>query len=198
MRKTRDAEDTRTRVLESAEKLFAEKGFNGTSLAEISQKSGISDGLILYHFKSKNKLYNEVLERISERYGKVIMTLRERNLPLREMMTEAMKTVFSFWKEDKTYNRISLWAYLEGKDEIAVNETVLTAGLANFLSALQSQGEMTKDIHPVVILSMIIGTIHFWIRYKNRFAEILSLNESEKDWDALFLRQFTEMIGKYF
>jgi hypothetical protein len=47
MRKPRDAEDTVERVLEAAQTLFAEKGFAGTSLAMISEKCGISDGLII-------------------------------------------------------------------------------------------------------------------------------------------------------
>jgi len=196
-RKKRDPEGTRTAVLENAEKLFAAKGFNGTSIAEISQASGISDGLILYHFKSKPKLYQEVLERISLRYMKVLGSLKNMNLPPREMMEKSLKEVFNFWKTDSTYNRISLWAYLEKQEHSIDNEAKLTAGLADYLKSLQTSGHFSKDIHPFVFLSMIIGPIHFWFRYKSRFTEILQLKKRAEKLDDIFLEQFTEMLMSF-
>jgi TetR/AcrR family transcriptional regulator len=197
MRKKRDGEGTKARVLESAEQLFASKGFSGTSLAEISQVSGISDGLILYHFKSKENLYREVIERISQRYVHVFQGLRERNLSPPEIMKESLKVVFDFWRTDNTYNRISLWAYLERREDTAVTEASLTAGLAAYLKSLQNSGHFPKSIHPVVFLSMIIGPIHFWFRYKTRYAEILHLNETEEELDQLFLEQFSRILTRF-
>lgn len=197
LRKKRDAEGTKSRVLESAEKLFAGKGFSGASLAKISKASGISDGLILYHFKSKEQLYKEVIERISVRYMGVLKGLRDKNLPPAEMMRESLKAVFDFWRTDKTYNRMSLWAYLERREDTAVNEARLTAGLAAYLTSLQDSGYLSRDIHPVVFLSMIIGPIHFWFRYKTRFAEILQLKEKDEEFDEIFLKQFSWMLTSF-
>jgi TetR/AcrR family transcriptional regulator len=198
MRKKRDAEGTKARVLESAEQLFAAKGFNGTSLAEISRVSGISDGLILYHFKTKQKLYEEVIERISQRYAEVFQSFREKNLTPPEMMRESLQSVFDFWRTDNTYNRISLWAYLERREGTAQTEAGLTAGLAAYLESLQDGGHFPKSIHPVVFLSTIIGPIHFWFRYKNRYAEILHLNETDEKLDELFLNQFSRILSRFF
>lgn len=198
LRKKRDGDGTKSLVLEFSEKLFAQKGFNGTSLAEISRVSGISVGLILYHFKSKEKLYDELIEKISARYLGVLAGVREKDLPPAEMMSESLKAVFDFWKTDSTYHRISLWSYLEGKEETAVNETKLTAGLAAYLTSLQAGGSFPKEIEPVVFLSMIIGPIHFWFRYKSRFAEILRQKKEGEDFDELFLKQFTAMLTSFF
>ncbi|MBN2322302.1 MAG: TetR/AcrR family transcriptional regulator [Spirochaetes bacterium] len=198
MRKKRDAEGTKSRVLKSAEKLFARKGFNGTSIADISKDSGISDGLILYHFKSKDKLYQEVIERVAARYMQVFEGFRENNLPPAEMMKESLREVFGFWRTDSTYNRISLWAYLERREATAVNEARLTAGLAAYLASLQESGHFPREIDPVVFLSTIIGPIHFWFRYKTRFAEILKLTEKDGALDDHFLKQFTLMLTSFF
>ena len=198
MRKKRDAEDTKTRVLESAEKLFAGKGFSGTSIADISKSSGVSDGLILYHFKSKERLYKEVIERSAARYMGVLKGLRDKNLPPAEMMKESLKAVFDFWRKDKTYNRISLWAYLERRETTAVNEAKLTAGLAAYLTSLQDSGHFPRRIHPTVFLSMIIGPIHFWFRYRTRFTEILQLTEKDEELDDVFLKQFSRVLTSFF
>jgi len=198
VRKKRDAEGTKTRVLESAEMLFARKGFSGTSIADISKDSRISDGLILYHFKSKEKLYQEVLERTATRYSRVLEGVREKNLPPAEMMRASLKAVFDFWKKDDSYNRISLWSYLERREAVPSNEARLTVGLAAYLSSLQDSGNFPREINPVVFLSMIIGPIHFWFRYKTRFAEILRLTEKDEALDETFLKQFTWMLTSFF
>lgn len=61
--KTRDAERSRTSILEAAEHLFAEKGFEGVSFLEIGQRAGVSRGTPGYFFGSKEALYQAVLER---------------------------------------------------------------------------------------------------------------------------------------
>lgn len=198
MRKKRDGAGTKTLILERSEKLFAEKGFNGTSLAEVSAESGISVGLILYHFKSKEKLYDEVIEKISGRYMRVLSGIREKELAPAEMVREALEAVFNFWNTDTTYHRISLWSYLEGRKNAVVNESRLTVGLAAYLTSLQDSGNFPKEIEPAVFLSMIIGPIHFWFRYKARFVEILRLKGDAENMDDLFLDQFTAILTSFF
>lgn len=64
---------TRHQFLDTAEKLFAERGFYGVSIAAISDELGLTKQALLHHFDSKEKLYGEVLARISTRY-EAIMT----------------------------------------------------------------------------------------------------------------------------
>jgi AcrR family transcriptional regulator len=194
LRKKRNAQDTQSKVLGGAEKVFAAQGFDGTSLADISKASGISVGLILYHFKTKEQLYQEVLERLAARYAEVLTGLRDKNLPPPEMLREALKAVFDFWRTDRTYNRISLWSFLERREKNAASEARLTAGLASYLETMQEEGYLSKEIHPAVFLSMIIGPIHFWFRYRSRFAEILQLKGRKDELDEIFLEQFISML----
>lgn len=44
-------------ILFAAEKLFAEKGFEGTSTREISKAANVNISMISYYFGSKEKLY---------------------------------------------------------------------------------------------------------------------------------------------
>jgi AcrR family transcriptional regulator len=55
----RDAESAsaRDRILAVAGQLFAERGFDAVAVADIAQASSISTGLIYYHFKDKQTLY---------------------------------------------------------------------------------------------------------------------------------------------
>jgi AcrR family transcriptional regulator len=58
----RPDEPGRTRVLEAGGELFAEKGFEGTSIAEIGARADIAKSVLYHHFGSKAGLYAAVLE----------------------------------------------------------------------------------------------------------------------------------------
>lgn len=49
-------------ILFSAEKLFAEKGFEGTSIREISKEANVNISMISYYFGSKEKLFERIFE----------------------------------------------------------------------------------------------------------------------------------------
>ena len=54
---------TRERILDAAERLFAERGFEGASTRDIVARSGDTIGSVNYHFGSKNTLIAEVIRR---------------------------------------------------------------------------------------------------------------------------------------
>ena len=61
------AADTRQEFLKVAARQFAEKGFYGTSLAAIADELGLTKQALIHHFGTKEKLYGEVLQQISDR-----------------------------------------------------------------------------------------------------------------------------------
>jgi len=54
---------TRDKLMDAAEKLFARRGFHGTSLRDITGEIGVDVALVNYHFGSKKQLFAAVLER---------------------------------------------------------------------------------------------------------------------------------------
>ena len=58
--------DTRHRLLDIAEQLFAERGFYGVSIAAIASEVGLTKQGLLHYFNSKEKLYGAIVQRISD------------------------------------------------------------------------------------------------------------------------------------
>ncbi len=58
---TRPSEITRERILKAAERLFAERGYDATSVRAIVAKARVNQAAINYHFAGKEGLYSEVL-----------------------------------------------------------------------------------------------------------------------------------------
>jgi AcrR family transcriptional regulator len=62
------ATDTRTRILEAARKVLAERGYEGTTMRAISAEAGVAVGLANYHFGSRRELLAEVLASSREHF----------------------------------------------------------------------------------------------------------------------------------
>ena len=58
---TRPSEITRERILKAAERLFAERGYEATSVRLIVAKARVNQAAINYHFAGKDGLYREIL-----------------------------------------------------------------------------------------------------------------------------------------
>lgn len=59
----RPREETATRILDEAERLFAERGYEGTSLRDVAAAVGIQNPSIYNHYDSKSALYEAVIAR---------------------------------------------------------------------------------------------------------------------------------------
>ena len=75
-----DCEDTHDRILAAAQKLFAEKGFDATSVRDITTEAGCNVASVNYHFGGKENLYLET-------FRSMLTVLRDRRL---EMMGDLM------------------------------------------------------------------------------------------------------------
>jgi len=79
MTSQRRGEETHSRILRSAEECFGRYGYDGTGVAEICRRAGVTKGSFYHHFPSKQALFLELLDR----------WLAELDTPLAAARTEA-------------------------------------------------------------------------------------------------------------
>lgn len=60
------SEDSKVKILKTAAKLFARKGFDGARVEEIAKKAKVNKALIYYYFKSKKAILDELLDNLIE------------------------------------------------------------------------------------------------------------------------------------
>lgn len=82
VRKTKEeAQETRTAILDAAERVFQERGVSHTSLAEIAAAAGVTRGAIYWHFANKSDVFDALFERIfaplEERFEAIHDELRQ-------------------------------------------------------------------------------------------------------------------------
>ncbi|MCB2227549.1 MAG: TetR/AcrR family transcriptional regulator [Desulfarculaceae bacterium] len=95
---THNPDDTRERILDEAERLFAEKGYSAVTVREITSSAGTHLAAVNYHFGNKENLYLEVfrarwLER-ARRISLPLMELEKRGSFSPEEMVSTMAHAF--------------------------------------------------------------------------------------------------------
>lgn len=66
---------TAEKILDAAEDLFAEKGFDATSLGDVADRVGIRSPSLYNHFRNKEALYSAVIERLLEVFTSPLLEL---------------------------------------------------------------------------------------------------------------------------
>ena len=142
---------TRVAVLDAAERLFAARGYRGTSLEEIGREAGLSRGTPGYFFGSKQRLYAEVLDRILTRAQATLASAsartRDATLPMPEFLEEIVTAHLGVLTADPTLVRLIQWETLEGHGQIlgAIGAQAQTfVELIQRLGAASGAGELDE------------------------------------------------------
>ncbi len=110
----RKAEETRERILDAAEALFAKRGFDGVTVRQIMSEAGADVALAYYHFKSKRDLFDAVLlrrvdtlndlrlkalEQVEQRYGDDQPSVEEIIAAFTEPLLEILENDPDEWRD---------------------------------------------------------------------------------------------------
>ena len=77
MARNKYPEETVGKILDTAERMFIEKGYDKTSLQDIIQETGLSKGAIYHHFTSKEDIFYSVCDRIGQRNAVILAKVRD-------------------------------------------------------------------------------------------------------------------------
>jgi AcrR family transcriptional regulator len=114
----RNGNRTREAVLDAAERLFAEKGYDATSLNDVGTAAGVSRGTPGYFFGSKTDLYRAVLERCFGAVRAAVRSGRERALASGEapetVLAGVVSEYFDFITANPNFVRLIEWEALTG------------------------------------------------------------------------------------
>ena len=179
-RRSRDKDKTVQDILIAAKHLFSERGLYGTSIRDIESASGVSKGLILHHFGTKEKLYAAVQDLLAREYISMMDIKRKKSKNFQELVATAVRSSFRYEIENPEYRRISLWSYLEGQVKSNELEQRFRMTLIEIMRAGQQSGVVRDDIDAFLMPFIIKGTIDYWIQKDKLVHEMMADGENQE------------------
>ncbi|HON37865.1 MAG: TetR/AcrR family transcriptional regulator [Desulfomonilia bacterium] len=169
MARTSPKEQRRERIIESALKIFAEKGFQDATISEISKAAGVSDATVYEYFKTKEDLLFVIPEEITERSIReirgVMPFLRGAESKLRAIVQGYVTT----YENNPEYANLIMLQLKTNRNFLKTRAFEVVREAAQvLLSCIQEgidEGTFRKDADPYLVRAMILGTIeHLFTR----------------------------------
>lgn len=168
-------------ILEVAETLFAEKGFDGTSIRDISKLAMINVAMISYYFGSKERLLQSLIIYRTSDIKKQLENLLEQKLEPLEKVNKLIEIYINRINNNKGIYRILHFELSSKKREqnlLAFNE--FRKGNLKYLESIieegQHKGVFRKDIIIPLITPTILGTFFHFHMNKTYFENLLNLS----------------------
>ncbi|MDE3196163.1 MAG: TetR/AcrR family transcriptional regulator, partial [Acidobacteriota bacterium] len=153
---------SRTRLLLSARKLFAENGYEGTSTASIARMAGTSESQLIKHFGGKASLLDAIfVDGWNTLTTWLHQQLAETQSPV-ERLRQIPRLMFEALKRDPELRQLLL---LEGRRIRKEGRiATLTDGFLGFvklvdstIADMKSAGQLREELNPQAIRSALIG-----------------------------------------
>lgn len=183
-------ENTRQRLLDEAERQFAEAGFRGTSLNAIAIACGIGNAGVLHHFASKEKLYKAVLQRLSDDLERDMQgVLAGAGTPGAQLRL-ALRHYAAGVAADPGRNRLILRELMDnlGRVERAKSFPLKrwVASFCSLIAAAQAEGSAVPGL-AIVLLTQFLGALAYALAVRPTFARMgiePDLLANEQSWLA--------------
>ncbi|WP_264563713.1 TetR/AcrR family transcriptional regulator [Flavobacterium sp. N3904] len=180
-----DFNEKQIQILEVAERLFAEKGFDGTSIRDIAKEAKINIAMVSYYFGSKEQLLESIiLNRISDIKLQLDILTLEKLDPLQkihkliELYIDKINSNRCIYKimhfEFSSSQRvINLQAFTDlKKGNLKSIESIIQDG--------QEKGIFRKDIVVPLLTTTILGTYFHFHLNRPFYENLLHLNTEEE------------------
>jgi len=88
--------NTKINIMDTALKLFAEKGFSDTSISAIAEEAGIGKGTIYWYFESKKDLFFSIVEQRGQDYFNKVLKLDNDSIESEQIIYKYIKYTIEF------------------------------------------------------------------------------------------------------
>lgn len=188
--------DKRAHILSVAEELFAENGFDGTSVRDIAQQANVNLAMISYYFGSKEKLLEAL---IADRAGYTLGILEELSKDQTLTPWDKIEKVVTFYIE-KILNNYQFHCIMSQQYNLTrsadIKELVVDIKMRNLeqIKKVLQEGQKKKVFRKVDIeltMSSVFGTLTHVTNSKKMFCRIMKIDEND---DLAYRKKITPRL----
>ncbi len=198
-RRRRDAAQTRDAILDSAEQLFAEHGYDAASLEVIGRLAGVSRGTPRYFFGAKDALYRAVLARVLTAEADLVLAAQIRATAAGGGPEEVLAAVVDSFVDFLEARPGFVWlvereAVAGGRvlREVAAETAAVQAGLATLSHYFTGQAFRARE--PTLTLLSLLALCWFPLAHADTFTRALGLDPGSPAFRATWKRHVVTLV----
>ncbi len=158
------------RIMEAALRIFADKGFQDTTIAEISKKAGVSEATVYENFGTKEDLLFAIPEKVTvetiAEFERVLPYIKGTEARIRAVLCSYVR----LYHENPDYSALVLLQLMPNKRfrQTKAHATIRRSAhiLLNCIRDGIEDGTFKNNVNPYLLRSMFLGTIeHMFIQW---------------------------------
>lgn len=156
----RPSEDVKPRALLAATRLFAARGFEGTSLQDVAGEVGVTKQALLYHFASKEDLRREVLAAMVSHWSEALPRVLLAATAADDRFDAVVAELLRFFSDDPDRARLLVRHVLdrpaESRELLAQHVKGYVGAIAAFIARGRDNGTHQPDVDPEAYVAAVL------------------------------------------
>lgn len=160
------------KILFEAQRLFAQRGFDGVSISDVAEAAGVSKANIFHHFGNKQALYMEVLKASMDNFNEMTGHLEPERAPLEQRLFHFLEANAAHLQQFPESVQLVLRELLENRSEVTQQLAEQTTDaqfkqLFALLQHAQKAGEIRAGVDLAALVVMMIGAVVFQFQVRS-------------------------------
>lgn len=149
-------------MLATAVAVFNERGYDGTSMEDLSARLGIGKSSIYHHIQSKQALLGLALDRALAGLEQAAQSVREQDGPAVDRLEALLRTSIVVLVDQLPY--VTLLLRVRGNSEVERSALARRRHIDNLLAQLVreavAEGSLRADVDPALVARLLFGTVN--------------------------------------
>ena len=174
-------------ILQSAEKIFSDKGVDATSVRDIAKLAGINIAMVSYYFGSKQKLVEALfLWRLFTLNQELEKTVKNEALNPYEKLTYFLKTYMQRIMSNHAFHRIMVREYSKNDSFIFIDEAITNLKISNLNFINQAiedgfnQNIFLRKVPAEAIVMAVIGPISYIVLNEKTYMPLWKIDNHQE------------------
>ena len=191
--------------MEAAEKLFADKGFEGTSVRDIAESAGVNLAMISYYFGSKEKLMESMFSYRSEFFKLQLESMiQNKDLTPIQKIDKLIDEYIHRLLNQQCFHRIMVREQMVNNNGFIATQIQQVkrrnqALIKELIQEGQRKGEFRRNIDIPLLMMTLIGTVSQLVTTQHYYREMNDLQSmTEEDFQKHIRKKLSIYLKKIF
>src|SRR4051794_30920511 len=174
-------------IINTAERLFSTKGFDGTSVRDIADEAGVNIAMISYYFGSKEKLMEALFERRSSDISiRVENLLQDAQLDPFDKMSSLVEGYIEKVMEKQPFFKIMMCEQVINKNPVIIqlindSKKRNAEAISKLIKDGQAKGVFKKEVDILMLINSLTGSVTQTMLTKDYYKEYYGLQSIPED-----------------